>query len=219
MMKRVFSVVFAVLLFAASAFALSDAEYKRMKKESSAFAKADKELTQAWNEAKKVLGKSDFNRLTKEQRNWIASGRDDRAEQLMDDGTPRDEAYAAATRERVKVIRTNIEIARNKARGDKPAKQVNSDHFYAIYEREDTAFMEINGDSTDMTVKFSDHGREWEGEGTIKGQKLVLTDDEGDGVTLTFKKWKDGLITVIEAKGNEELDILDGTYKAYQGHL
>ena len=218
-MKRVFAVVFAVLLFAASAFALSDAEYKKMKKDSPAFARADKELSQAWSEAKKVLGKSDFNALKKEQQEWIAKGRDRRAKALMNEGMSRAEGYAAATRERTKVIRTNIEIARNKARGNKPARQVNSGHFYAIYEREDTAYMEISGDGTEMTVKFHDHGREWEGEGTIEGQQLVLMDDEDDELILTFEKWKGGLITVIEVKGNEELDLLDGTYKAYEGHM
>ena len=218
-MRRIFAAFAFLLVFAASAFALSDAEYLKMKKNSSAFAKADRELSQAWSEAKKVLNKSDFNALKKEQQKWIASRRDDEAENLIDGGMSRAEAYTEVTRERVKVIRTNIEIARNKARGNKPPRQVNSSHFYAVYEREDTAFMEINGDGTDMTVTFHDHGREWEGEGTIEGQKLVLTDDENDELILTFKKWKDGLITVIEVKGDEELDILDGIYKAYEGHM
>ena len=60
-------VLAVVALFASSALALSDKEYLRMKKECPAFAKADKELGQVWNEAKKTLSESDFNKLKKQQ--------------------------------------------------------------------------------------------------------------------------------------------------------
>ena len=87
-MKRVFAVtamvLAAVAMFAASAFALSDAEYLKMKKNSPAFARADKALGQAWKEVQKVLSKSDFNRLKNEQKKWIAKGRDDEAEAFME---------------------------------------------------------------------------------------------------------------------------------------
>ena len=107
--KAVAIMVLAVMsLSVSSAMALSDSEYKKMKKNSPEFNKADKELTQAWNEAKKTLNKSDFNRLKEEQREWIAGGRDDRAEMLIDEGMSRAGAYAVATRERVKEIRSSL---------------------------------------------------------------------------------------------------------------
>lgn len=219
MMKRVFAAVLAVLVLTSSAFALSDAEYKRMKKNSPEFARADSELAQVWKEAKKVLGRSDFNALTREQRKWIASGRDAAAEELMDDGMERDEAYAEATRERVKAIRETIDAARRRGSGDKPARRVSADNFYAIYERRDGVFMELNGEGGDMYAKISDGDFNWEGDGTIEAKRIVLKDDGNRRLTLTFSKWEKGHITVIAVKGGGALSRLDGTYNAYKGHM
>ena len=112
MMKK-FVCLFALaaltaLAFAGSAAALSDAEYKKLMKDSSEFAEADKELTKAWNEAKKALGKNDFENLKKEQKAWIDSGRDKRAKKLIADGMSSDVAYAVATRDRAKELRGSI---------------------------------------------------------------------------------------------------------------
>lgn len=104
--------VSVAFVFAGAAAALSDAEYKKMKKETPAFAKADKELNQAWSEAKKTLGKSDFAKLKKEQEAWIASGRDKRAKALMDGGMKSGLAYASATRERAQEIREKVQEAK-----------------------------------------------------------------------------------------------------------
>lgn len=106
-----------------SASKLSDAEYLKMKKNSPAFAEADNELTKAWNEAKKVLGKNEFNKLKKEQQAWIAGGRDKRANALIKDGVARDEAYATATEERTEEIRGKLKSSKPaKGRSSKEAK-------------------------------------------------------------------------------------------------
>ena len=221
-MKKKFGVFMAaamVLLLAVSAFALSDEEYKEMKKDSPEFAKADKELTQAWNEAKKVLSKKDFAALKKEQLDWIADGRDEKAEELIDDGMEPDEAYAAVTRERTKVIRTKVEIARKKASGNDPAKQAKYGDFYAIYERKDGVYFETHGNGSRVRIEFFDGDFTWEGDGTITGQKIALRDGKNGRMTLALSKWKKGLITVITVKGNGKLSRLDGTYNAYEGHM
>jgi len=51
-MKRFISIVALVLVFAVPAFALSDAEYLRMKKSSTDFAEADKFLSDAYKNVK-----------------------------------------------------------------------------------------------------------------------------------------------------------------------
>ena len=99
------SVMLLLSVIILPAYALSDAEFLKMKKNSAAFAKADKELTQAYKDAKANLSKSDFAELQKEQRKWIASGRDKRAKALMKEGLSRVKAYTQATNERADEIR------------------------------------------------------------------------------------------------------------------
>ena len=66
-MRRLLMVITVLLVISAPAFALSDAEYLRMKKNPE-FAAADRELTEAYNEAKKVLDKSEFAAFRQDQR-------------------------------------------------------------------------------------------------------------------------------------------------------
>ena len=81
---------------------LSDAEYKQMMKNPE-FAKADKALNNAWQNAKKSLSDSDFNALKQRQNEWIARGRSEwvsSVSEYFDKIT----AYTIATRERAKYI-------------------------------------------------------------------------------------------------------------------
>lgn len=108
-MKRVFAALALLALLAGSAFALSDADYKKMMKDKD-FARADKALTQAWNKAKKSFpatkaGKAAYQLLLEDQREWIRNGRDANAQDLIGmEGYSRVEAYAEVTRERAKYL-------------------------------------------------------------------------------------------------------------------
>ena len=103
-MRRVFVAVALVLVLCAQAFALSDSEYKKFMK-NAGFAAADKELTKAYNEAKKSMSKEDFAELRDDQREWVKSGRDEEAQYLIEDGVSRIEAYAQVTFARAQEIR------------------------------------------------------------------------------------------------------------------
>ena len=103
-MKKVFAVIALVMMMCAPAFALSDASYIRMKKNSPEFARADKRLSRVWTNLKKSLPKNVFAELQKDQRQWIASGRDDAADAYMDEGYSRTEAYAQATKDRADLL-------------------------------------------------------------------------------------------------------------------
>ena len=103
-MKRIVSVLALVLLMVSPSFALSDAEYLRMRRNSVAFARADKKLNRVWAQLKKSLPKSVFAELDKVQREWVSSGRDSEAEQLMDEGYSRVEAYTRATNDRADAL-------------------------------------------------------------------------------------------------------------------
>ena len=108
-MRRLISVLAFMLVISVPAFALSDAEYLRMKKNPE-FAAADRKLTVAYNEAKRVMSKSEFDSLRKDQRQWIAKQRDVRAKTFMEDGYSRVEAYTKATLERAEGILARLHV-------------------------------------------------------------------------------------------------------------
>ncbi|MBQ3402687.1 MAG: hypothetical protein IJG65_04855 [Synergistaceae bacterium] len=109
-MKRFISALLLVFLLALPSFALSDAEYLRMRKSSADFARADRRLNQVWNKLRKSLPKRIFTELDKLEREWVMSGRDDAAAQLMEEGYSRMEAYTMATNDRADAL---PKIARN----------------------------------------------------------------------------------------------------------
>ena len=108
-MRRLISVLAFMLLMYVPAFALSDAEYLKMKKDPE-FAAADRELTRAYNEAKRIMSKSEFDSFRKDQRQWIAKQRDVRAKTFMEDGYSRVEAYTKATLERAEGILARLHV-------------------------------------------------------------------------------------------------------------
>ena len=126
-MKRFFAVLALVLLSAGTAFALSDAEYLRMRRNSAAFAKADKKLNQAWAKLRKSLPKNVFAELEEYQHEWIASGRDIEAQSFMNEGYTRVEAYTMATNDRAEALpklaqdlRRNTNTSRTSSQTPKP---------------------------------------------------------------------------------------------------
>ncbi len=106
-MKRIISALVVLCVFAIPAFALSDAEYLRMKKNRD-FAEADKELTRVYNEAKDKMSYSAFTELRKSQREWVKTGRDRQARELIRDGETRLNAYTEVTLQRVTFIKNAI---------------------------------------------------------------------------------------------------------------
>lgn len=105
-MRRLFCAVLLILLLVGPAFALSDADYKILRKNSPDFLQADRELAQVWDGLKDVLTGREFEQLRKEQRQWIKSGRDRAARKLMrEEGYTFEEAYTEATRERVDALK------------------------------------------------------------------------------------------------------------------
>ncbi len=70
-MKRLLFVLTLMLVLSAPAFALSDAEYLRMKKSSKVFADADMFSSDAYGNVKDVIPRSEFEEIKKEQREWI----------------------------------------------------------------------------------------------------------------------------------------------------
>jgi len=99
-MKKILSALMLLILVSAPAFALSDADYLKMKKNSQTFARADRKLTNTWNKLKKSLPDYAFQQLQQNQREWIKKGRDDEAKKYIKEGYSRTEAYTLATNDR-----------------------------------------------------------------------------------------------------------------------
>ena len=103
-MKRLLAALTLILALYVPAYALSDEDYIRFKRNPS-FAEADRSLASAYNDAKDAVSHSDFEELRDSQREWIDSGRDREARRLMREDYSRLEAYTEVTRRRAAYIR------------------------------------------------------------------------------------------------------------------
>ena len=92
------------LIFAGTAFGLSDSEYIKLKKSNADFARADKKLSQVWKKIADDMPGIPFKLMQSEQQDWIAEGRDVEAKRYMDMGYSRAEAYAMATNDRAEYL-------------------------------------------------------------------------------------------------------------------
>lgn len=120
-MKKIFSVLALLLLMAAPSFALSDAEYLKMKKNSQSFARADRKLTNTWNKLKKSLPEFVFKELQKSQSAWVKKGRDTDAKNYIKEGYSRTEAYTMATNDRANKLPELAQELLSESEGYEPA--------------------------------------------------------------------------------------------------
>ena len=118
-MKRLISVLTLIFLLAAPAFALSDSEYLKMKRNNRDFARADRALTRVWKNLKEELDPEAFDLLQKNQREWIKTGRDNQAKAYIKEGYSRVEAYTMATNDRDKALPELAEDYRLEIQGER----------------------------------------------------------------------------------------------------
>lgn len=109
-MKRFLSALALIMLLCVPAFALSDGEYLKMKKDP-AFKTADGHLSKAYSQAKTSMSKTAFEKLKDEQRQWVTDGRDKEAKSLIRDGYDKLDAYTQVTRRRACEIYSKIPLS------------------------------------------------------------------------------------------------------------
>lgn len=108
MMKKFFAVLVLILISSVS-YALTEEEYNDLMNDS-AFSAADREMNQALSSARKTLPKEDYDSLRNSQREWVRTGRDEEAEDLIDmNGYSKARAYTVATQNRTAEIRSMID--------------------------------------------------------------------------------------------------------------
>ena len=173
-MKRFISIIALIFVFAVPAFALTDAEYLKMKKDPD-FAAADRELTSAYNDAKNKMTKSEFSKLKNLQRQWIASGRDQHAKNLIREGYSKIEAYTEATLARAQEIRNELTLS-----------TLSTDDIEGYYDNGDDVYLFIgwkNRNKKLLEISLSSGGENWKGTGTLKGDS-VIANYGGTSVTV-----------------------------------
>ena len=179
-MKRIFAVLALVLLMAGTAFALSDTEYLRMRQYSAQFARADKTLNRVWAGLKRSLPKNVFAELQELQNEWITSGRDLEAQEYIDDGYSKAEAYTIVTNNRAEALpklaqdlRRNINSPRTRPTPPAPKPEP----------------VVQNGESDSEEV--SDPSGEYESENAFMTVKIV--DRSSMEAEVVISRWKDGV--------------------------
>ena len=211
-MKRLIAILAVVFLISAPAFALTDEEYLQLKRYFPGFAAADRKLTQAYNEAEKVMDKSEFEALRDSQRDWIAGLRDVRAEVFIRDDYSIADAYTRVTFERAENILARIREIQNRAVDDAGIDDIAGEYAYS----ESELYMRISlmlRDELLFEVSFSGRGSRMVLYGHIKpGDKTAtFSDDVDNQAVLTFQD-----NYTVSVKVNEAFKIAfdaDGTYK------
>lgn len=213
-MRRLFTVIAVLLIISAPAFALSDAEYLRMKKNPE-FAEADSELTEAYNEAKEILDKSEFAAFRQDQRDWIAKQRDVRAKTFMEDGYSRGEAYTKATLERASGIRARLHVIQTCVIDDV------DDIDNAYYDNGKGSYLHLSLVSRAMfwfEVSFAGRGDKVVMMGDFEPEdNTIALDDDGLHAVLTFQD-KDTLSVKVNSAFRRAFTVdASGTYKRHYG--
>jgi len=106
MVKRLisFCALIFVVMFYSSAFALSDAEFQKLKKDPD-FAAADKKLNRVYKEVQASMSKSEFEKVKRGQLQWINSERDKEVKKLLSEGNfSKAEAYTTVTLDRARKL-------------------------------------------------------------------------------------------------------------------
>ena len=173
-MKHLLSALALTLIFTSSAFALTDPDYKELMKDSK-FAAAEKELAEAWNEAKSKMPAEHFKHLQAEQREWLSKGRDKGAADLMkaDPKMSRAEAYAQETGSRVEAINSAVNAS--------SLTPENAEGFFVLNENGRYIELTVSTEGNSLSAQFMDNkgSQLWNAEGKISANVLTVSDEKG----------------------------------------
>lgn len=203
-------------MISAPAFALSDEQYLKLKK-FTGFAAAEQKLTKAYNEAEKVMDKSEFEALRESQRDWIAGQRDIRAETFIRDNYSIADAYTRVTLERAESILARIRTIQNRVVDDAGIDDIAGEYAYSESELYMRLSLMIRDESL-FEVSFAGRGSRMVMYGHLKpGDKsATFNDDWGNQAVLTFQD-TDTISVKVNDTFKDAFDA-DGTYKRIKGN-
>ena len=220
-MKRLIAALAAVFLISAPAFALTDEEYSQLKNFFPGFAAAEEKLTRAFNEAEKVMDKSEFDALKEAQSKWIAEQRDVSANKFVQDDYMVADAYTRATLDRAESIFARIRAIQNIAvdnvervddiAGDYAFSESDLYMRLSLISRAELLFeVSFSGRGTAMVMygnyKPGDNTMTFKNDNYEYGEEAVLTFQDSDTIS----------VKVNDAFKDNSFDP-EGTYKRKRG--
>lgn len=104
-MKKLFLSICLIFVFQTPGYAISETEFQKLYKSSPALQKADQLLNKTWEEVSNNIPKRSKRSLLALQREWVKSGRDESADEYLQEGYNKGCAYAIATIRWVKNLR------------------------------------------------------------------------------------------------------------------
>lgn len=216
-MKKTFcTLIILILIFiSAQAFALTDSEYRVMMKNPD-FAQADNELNSTWKRISRTLSGSVLERLKEEQHEWLRTTRDNEADNLIEEGFSRSEAYAEATQKRVHEL-LKAEFLYAPAKGLQTFyKHRDSDTWIKVrilnrktMETECKFFL-LWTDGSDKQAMTALSGR-----GRIRNGVFTFSDKKYDGFTVTIVFRRDD--DTVEVTANDSARFHIGTDDPFEG--
>ena len=199
-MKRLIAALAAVFLISAPAFALTDEEYSQLKNFFPGFAAAEEKLTRAFNEAEKVMDKSEFEALKEAQSKWIAEQRDVSANKFVqDDWYMVADAYTRVTLDRAESIFARIRAIQNVAvdnverindiAGDYAVRESELYMRLSLISRAELLFeVSFSGRGTAMVMygnyKPGDNTMTFSNDNNEYGEQAVLTFQDNDTISV-----------------------------------
>ena len=174
-------------------------------------------MTKAYNEAEKVMDKSEFEALRESQRDWIAGQRDIRAETFIRDNYSIADAYTRVTLERAESILARIRTIQNRVVDDAGIDDIAGEYAYSESELSMRLSLMIRDESL-FEVSFAGRGSRMVMYGYLKpGDKTAtFNDDWGDQAVLTFQA-SDTVSVKVNDTFKDAFDA-DGTYKRIKGN-
>ena len=219
-MRRFTAICALLLVLASRACALSDADYLRMKKDPG-FARADAEMNETWRQLKNGMPSKTAKLLLRDQKQWIAGGRDAEAKRLMLKGYPRVRAYTEATRWRADELTMLAERFFRQAE--------NGDTWYFSRVEGDEGYMSVSWSHKApgiVTVKFTVGDCTWSTSAAYE-QGTIEAADQMDGdcaVVMTFSEDDDVVeVETVDRAAFRRRRILprgvsfDGVYERHYG--
>lgn len=126
-MKNIIFIIISILLLNIDVFAMTEDEFSHLKNTYPKFDEADQLLIKNWNEAKKLKDDNPdkWNILKSDQIEWIKTGRDQRAKELINSGLDYNKAYTQATNERSNYL---LDIINSSSKNNDNSNNINSNN-------------------------------------------------------------------------------------------
>lgn len=179
-MKKILAILLFCCVFPTYALALSDADHAYFLKHSPEYRQADAAMTQMWKKVFTPLKGKKRQEMLDSQRQWIRTYRDQIAEDFMEVGLSRPQAYARATFRRVNELRYLNYNLTMQSSASKPLDYFLDDTDYPSYYAKSNS----NKRSEEPTPPKKEEPKKKEPKNSYAN---IEDDDDGDDMMVNYK--------------------------------